>query len=223
MEATDGEVSPPDQYQALKFGAVCALARLDLSCGEALGPSSGQVATAGGGSGATESLIQELLALSEAGGGDGRGGAVVVPFDARRVVRLGAARSLVAIVGSEDEGMRSMRMEVATHVQGTDFALAAQEMDAEECQSAMFIVERLAKDPAPGLRRWARSCLVAMAEEDGNHDMSRAAVCAIACSVDDEDAETRKWARAFLTAAAAKAQATDGALPGPVYAFVRLA
>jgi len=186
-------------HVALKLGALCVVARMDPPGDSRQAP---------------QAAAYSDLAPAAAHEG--------------QVVRRSAARVIVAMMKSEDPTIQKLLEEVAVHMTGSDLAAATRDLAEDERFGVIRTVEGFAKDAGVGERlcSWARACLTAMAE-DGDPEVSRAAVCAIACAVHDEDPGVRsprpreRWARGFLTAAA-----WDQANPrpcAPVYALVRMA
>ncbi|CAE8615725.1 unnamed protein product [Polarella glacialis] len=198
--AGDFETSLPQEHAAtFKLGAVCAIARMELSRDDR----------------ACENLPtvspHVFANFAPALAADGR------------FAKIAAARTIASLLETaEEEGCRRpLLSELAKHLSGKDLASAVSRLPSGERFAVIRALESLSKASGGSSGcQLARDCLGALAQ-DKDTDISRPAICAIACAVEDEDENARRWARGFLTEASWDRE-TSGT-NGPVCAFVRMA
>ncbi|CAJ1360344.1 unnamed protein product [Effrenium voratum] len=114
-----------------------------------------------------------------------------------------AAKAAAALLNSEEA-----LEELAQMLRGTDLAAALRALDHLERFAAVRGLETAAK-VRPSTCVMARQCLAALAR-DVEADISRPALCVIACAVHDDNEEVRQWARKFLTDASWTPPSSEG-------------
>lgn len=173
----------------LEFGSVCAVARM--------------------------ALATDLQSVDEMPWGDV---APCVAYEGQ-IVRSSAMYAVVLLLKVEGRGFAAALEALARHFPAEQMAPAVRELPANDRFEAIRAMERLATEvnTNPKLRVWAQRSLTTLAQ-DVDKDVSRAAVCAIACAVQGDCEEVRTWARGVLSSAA-----TGPLLRSPLYALARTA
>lgn len=152
---------------------------------------------------------------------DSEGALASTELHARCLARRATLRAVAHAVWDNNGKARRLAPELASYLPVGDLVAATQDLDTGERPGVVHNAESLARDSlaCEVSAQWARDFLTAMAQ-DTNPEVSRAALCSIACAVHDDNPMVREWSRSFLTSDALEQDRTGAS--SPVSALVRL-